>query len=205
MTRPSLSLPSLSPTERLMALVCAFALGLVALDRLAIGPWWRHIQDVRADIRELEDTLQVHRRLLERRPQIDARIAAYEEHLRLAGARDVELATLLREIEDFGDKSGLVIGEVRPVEEPVAGSYQARAFEFQFQGSLSEWMRFVYLLETSPSMFQVRRATVGLQEEAGGLSGTIRVLSLGITATDAAGSSARGAAAPGDGDASPGG
>lgn len=96
------------------------------------------------------------------------------------------MASLLREIETLGSRSGVALGAVKPlqsatdeeavegtVEMPVTASF---SIEVDYKGSLDEWVHFLYLLETSRSLFEIERATVSRMEEGSSqVEGSLRV------------------------------
>ena len=174
-TLPTFS--SLSRRERLLAFGGALVMCVVVLDRLVLGPWWRHTHHVRQEIARLEKTIRRERQLLERKPQILAEAEAYREHLQADGAAGAsDMASLLREIETLGTQSGISLGEVKPAEGAANDVYQEYAVDVQYQGSLDQWLRFVYLLQTSKTLFILERAAVSLTEEGSDLlQGSLRV------------------------------
>ena len=172
------NLASLSRRERLLVAGSVLVLCVVALDQLVLGPWWRHITKIRRDITRLESSIGGYHELLRRSPQIQGEIESYTEYLRPVDAEQPTLATLLREIESLGEQSGISLGEVKPLEGSTNSLYQEFAIQVQYRGSLEQWVHFVYLLQTSKSLFAVERLAVERSgEDPGVLQGSVRLTS----------------------------
>ena len=175
---PKLPDPSkLSARERLLAAGVAFIFCVLMLDRVVLGPWWQHRIEVQQEIRRLESSLRVGRRLLEHKPQIMEQMQAYSSYLTEAGGEQKDMAALLREIETMGKESGLSLSEVKPLTAQTAeGVSEGHAFDVSYTGSLQQWIHFVYLLQSSKTIFQIERATLGLKESGSELlSGSLRL------------------------------
>lgn len=173
----------MSRREKGLTVVGALVLSLLALDQLVLGPWWQGVLDTRKEIRVLEESLLTQKQLLSREDRVMAEMSAFQKLVRFAGSKEVELATLLREIESFGRRSGLALGEVKPLPTETDGPYQERAFQIEWEGSASQWVRFVYMLETSSSLYQVDQATVNIKDKTTGmLEGRMRLTSIAVQA-----------------------
>ena len=157
------NLSNLKPRERLLAAGVVFAVSIVLLDRVVLGPWWKHVQEVRQEIRKLEATIRTYQRLVDRKPQIAAEVEAYSEYLSQAGG-SADVATLLREIETVGRESGISLAEVKPLTSSEDDLYRQQSFEVHYTGTLEQWVRFVHMLQTSKFLFQVDRASLAAAE-----------------------------------------
>lgn len=179
LTVPKLpDLASLSRRERLLAAGTAVAIAFVMLDRAVLGPWWQHGKRVRQEVRSLEEALRARRQLLDRKPQIVGELEAYRDYLRPDPSRGSDMASLLREIETLGAKSGILLGEVKPSAGAGTEDYQEYGLDVQYQGSLQQWIHFIYLLEASRWLFDIERATITRQTEGVDLvEGSIRLTS----------------------------
>ena len=174
---PKLPDPSkFSGRERLLAAGVAFVFCVLMMDRVVLGPWWGHRNEVRQEILRLENSLRVGQRLLERKPQIMEQMQAYSSYLTEAGGEQKDMAALLREIETLGKESGLALSEVKPITSQAEGAPQEHVFDVSYTGSLQQWIHFVYLLQSSKTIFQIDRATLGLKEAGSELlSGSLRL------------------------------
>ncbi len=172
------TLSSLSRRERLLAMAGLLVMAVMALDRGVLGPWLRHTRTIHQEIQRLEAMIRSDRELIRRKPQILGQAQAYQEYLSLDQGAEPDMASLLREIETLGSRSGVSLGQVKPLEGTTEGSPRSFAIEVEYKGSLQEWVHFVYLLQTSRSLFEVERATVARMEEgASQVQGSLRLTS----------------------------
>jgi hypothetical protein len=179
-------LSQLSGRDRMAAIGIAMVLAVVALDRLVFGPWWRHMQHVEREISRLEGAIAAERQLLSRKDGVVSSLVAYENHLKLAGPKEDEIANLLREIESLGSESGVSLGEVKPLLTEDQGPYQVRVFEVQCEGTLSEIVRFLYLTQISESLYEIEQGAIELKEPGSiRLKGIFRLTSQAVATTGA--------------------
>ena len=181
MKLPLPALPKLAARERTFAAIGALVVGLTVLDRALITPWWRHTQQVGQEIRDLQREVATNRRLLGREADVTATINAYHDYLRIARSPDVEMADLIRELEVLGAQSGVTLGTVTPLPTTENRPYQEHAMEVQYNGTLEEAVRFLYLIESSKKLFEVQRATLALEKRGQErLQGSVRLTSVAI-------------------------
>ena len=170
------SLSSLSRRERLLAMAGMLILSVMALDRGVLGPWLRHTRTIHQEIQRLEAMIRNDRELSRRKPKILGQTQAYQEYLSLTPSPEPDMASLLREIETLGSRSGVSLGQVKPLEGTTEGLPKSFAIEVEYKGSLQEWVHFVYLLQSSRSLFEVERATVArMQEGSSQVQGSLRL------------------------------
>ncbi len=172
----------LSPRERLLATGSALVVVIVLLDRLVLGPWWGHIHQIQRETARLEEAIRHDSRLIQRKPQILAQVEVYRDYMRTDESAKRDLATVLREIETLGTQSGVSLGEIKPLAQGSSETTaQGYALDLQYRGSLQQAVHFLYLLETSKSLFQIDRATIELKERGRDLlDGSLRVTSKAI-------------------------
>ena len=177
MKRPALpKFSTLSTRERLLAAGVVFIICVLLLDRVVLGPWWRHVHEVNQEISRLKKGVRAYEQLLERTPQLLAEVEAYSTYLRQLESGQTDVASLLREIETIGKDSGISLGEVKPLTAGGDELLQEYLFEIHYSGSLKQGIHFVYLLQTSKTLFQVDRATLSVKEGSPGmLDGSLRL------------------------------
>jgi hypothetical protein len=177
------TLLQLKPRERLLALGSGVVLSMLLLDRLVLHPWLRHAQTIRAETRRLEDTLQTHYRLMEREEGVLADVARHQRYLQPAVADDLEMAALLKELDELARQGHVLVGEIKPLATETVESAKRYALEVRFQCTMEEWLGFVHAIERSPSLYEIVRAGLGRQEEAQDrLEGYLRLESAAILA-----------------------
>ena len=183
MKLPSLPNPSTwSKRERLLAAFGVLALLTVAMDRLVIGPWWSHTQRVRKEIAKLETAIRTQQQLISRRPVIMAEAAGYGDAFRDPNSEPPDMAGLLRALESLGTQSGLQLGEVKPLASS-GESGGGATLDVQYTGPFQAWAHFVYLVQTSPSLLEIDRAVVTMDDlETSTLKGSMRLTSYAVQA-----------------------
>ncbi len=174
-------LSQLQPRERLLAIGCTIVLLVVAMDRLVLGPWLRHVRTMQEDTGRLEEALRRHDRLLARREHVVAELQQAQRYLHVAIADDLQTAALIKDIEELAVGSHVTLGEVKPLGVESTETEKRYALDVRFECTLEEWVDFVYRLETSPSLYDVVRAGLAVDEEQRDrLEGTLRVQSVAM-------------------------
>jgi Tfp pilus assembly protein PilO len=188
MKLPSLpNFATMSRRERVLAAGSALVVVSVLLDRAVLSPWLRHSANVHREIRQLEEDVRNYQGLLARKGQILEEAEAYADFLRPLSS-SADMAGLLREIEAMGRESGMTLGEMKLSEGASSDLYQEYTIDVQYQGSLPQWVRFVYLLQTSNALFTIERSSMARKtEEAGALQGSLRVSGRVIRGLDPSG------------------
>ena len=158
-------LSDLQPRERLLAIVSGVIVLIVLLDRLVLGPWSTHTRAVRQEIAQMEQALQRHQRLLARQDRVMAELDRYQRYLTPAIADDLQMAVLLKEVEDLAGKSHVKVAEIKPLAVEADETAKRYPLDVRFECTLEEWVEFVYSIETSPSLFEIVRAGLSVQED----------------------------------------
>lgn len=172
------SLSSLRPRERLFAVGCGAILLVVMLDRLVIAPWTAHRRAVGQEIRQMEEALRHHHRLADRKVRVTAEQARYQRYLRPAVPDDLQVAALVKELQELAGGSGVKLIEIKPLGVQTDDALKRYTVEIRFDGLLEEWVEFVFRVETSPSLYEILRATLTVPEEhPDRVAGVLRVVS----------------------------
>lgn len=158
-------LPSLHPRERLLAVGAGAVLLIVALDRSVIAPWLKHGQHVRQETLRMESALRSHERLLARKDHVLVERSRYQRYLKPPVADDLQVATLLKELEVLVSQSGLILNEIKPLPTDISDTARRYALEIRFQCTLEQWVNFVYRIETSSALYEIVRAGLLTKEE----------------------------------------
>ncbi len=182
---PTLPSPSTwSRRERLLAVGSMLFVCVVLLDRVVLGPWLAHTAKVHREIHRLEEEMRQQQHLLTRKSQLTAEADAAGEAYHALESGAMDMAGLLRQLEALGTESGINLGEIKPIEKAGATGEEGSTVDVQYHGSLNAWIHFVYLIQRSPSLFEIERATVSLKDpETGLLEGSLRVMSRVVHAT----------------------
>ena len=175
------SLPKLKPRERLLATGSGVILLMLLLDRLVLNPWLNHARTVRKEIQTMEQALNHYGRLLARKQYVLAQHERYQRYLRSPLPDELQMASLLKEIEGLAEKSQIQLAEVKPLAPEGTGATRRYSLDVTFECTLEEWVNFLIELESSPSLFQVVRSTLATQADVPDrLRGTLRVASAAL-------------------------
>ena len=105
----------------------------------------------------------------------------YQRYLRSPLPDELQIAGLLKEIEELAERSRIHVAEVKPL--PPEGDESTRRYslDVQFDCTLEEWVDFIIEVEASPSLFQIVRSTLAMQEDVPDrLKGSLRVVSAAL-------------------------
>lgn len=186
------SLPNLKPRERLLAAGCGLIVLAVIFDRFVFSSYVRHAQTVRRETQRLEQTLKHYGRLLQRKAQVDEQLSAYQRYLRAPVAEELQMAMLLKEVEGMATETGIMLGEVKPLASQKDELSTRYALDIQFECTLEGWVDFVTRVETSPSLYQIQRATLLVSEDIPDrLTASLRVFSKSVRSPSPSGPLAR--------------
>lgn len=168
----------LSRRERFVAIGSLVVFLVMVLDRLVIGPWTEHSRTVHGEIHKLQSAIQQYHKLLERKPQVLEEVAAHREDLDQTRMEALDMALLLREIEDLRNQSGVSLKEVKPLEGMSDEFHNIFTLEVKCAGGLEQWIHFLYLLQTSKILWGIERATIASSaEDVALLEGSVRLTS----------------------------
>ena len=176
-----LKLPELKTRERLLAVGSGFILVVVVLDRLVIGPWLTHQHNVAEAVEKLEGTLQHYSRLLTYKDRVLSQLQPYRKYLRPPLADELQMATFIKEIEELARESQVGLNEVKPLAVESGEFSKQYSLDIEFESTLEEWVDFIVNIESSPSLYEIVRSSLEVQEEVPDrLKGTLRLVSASV-------------------------
>ncbi len=171
----------ISAKERLLALLCATVVVVGMMDRVVVTPWMRRGATLQREIHAFESAMANQRKLVSCKDSVLAQAQRYEEYLRPGSEKELQIATLLKEIEGLAKQAQAALEEVKPLPGTDSDLYLGYAFEVHSKCSLAQWVRFVYLIETSRSLFEIERAKVEVKEgNPDVLDATLRIATIAL-------------------------
>lgn len=173
--RPAWKPPALSRAERLLAVGCAAVIILLVVDRAILAPWQRHTARVRREVYALEQMLAGERRLLAMKDQVTVEAERFRDFLRPAMEKELQMAALFKEVERLAKLSGVTLNGVKPLADRQDDLSQTYTLAVNCDSSLAQLVRFIYLIETSPSLFQIEEVSLDVKEDQSGLEGLLRL------------------------------
>lgn len=156
----------LKPRERILAVVGAAVVVIVLLDRLVLTPWAAHTRNVHQEIRKLEQELQTQQRLLARRGKVLGDLESVKPYLRPPVEDDLQMASLLREMEGLSAQSLIALEEIKPLAVETDGVARRYALDVRFAATPEQWADFIYRIEASPSLYAIERASLERSDES---------------------------------------
>ena len=171
----------LAAREKLLAVGGIAVVFILVCDKMVITPWWHHVRRMREEIHRFEREVLAHRKLLSHQSDVASAMGVYHDYVRTARSVDVEMGDLVREIEQLGAQSGVTLGNVTPLPAQQQPPYQQYSVDVQYYGTLEESVRFLYAVQSSKWLFQVQKATLGLEKKGEErLLGTLRLSSVAL-------------------------
>ncbi len=166
----------MSKREQIAIAVGSIIVMLVITDRLVFSPWFNYRKKLQKEIRSLEQIAAGRNLLLSRQGSITIDQELYKKYLHTGGSSEVEIAAFLKEVEDLAAQSQVSLQEVRPLNTEGGEWFEEYGLEVHYLAALPEWTRFVYLVDSSPSLLTIERADVGLEKEGSKtLKGSMRI------------------------------
>lgn len=157
-------LKKISKREKIALMIGGAALFLLAGYYLALAPWLEYRAKLKKQIRVLERSAQSGNLLLSRQTDILRDQAIYERFVHVGGSSDVEIAGFLKEIETLASQTQVSLQEIRPLNTESGDWHIEYGLEVRFVGTLPNWIRFVYALESAETLFTVSK--VQMEKEA---------------------------------------
>lgn len=172
----------ISKRERIMIITGAVVLMVVASDRLVFGPWTHYIKKVRHEIVETEIRVAQAKKLFERKEATFQEGEAYRSFLKLGQTPELEMAALLREIEQLSRQADVSLQEVKPLQAEKTEDYEEYGVEVYFESEFPALLEFIEKIESSEFVLVIEKASIlRKDEESGILKGFLRIRRLVMT------------------------
>lgn len=113
----------------------------------------------------MELALQRYHKLLARRDFVTRQLKAYQRYLRQPLTDELQMASLLKEVEGVAERSRVQLIEIKPLATESDELVSRYSLEVQFECTLEEWVDFVTGIEASPSLIEIARASLAVQED----------------------------------------
>jgi len=172
----------ISKRERILIVMGAAVLLVVASDRLVFSPWSHYIKKVRHEITETEIRVVQAKKLFERKAATYQEGEAYRAFLKLGQTPELEMAALLREIEELSQQADVSLQEVKPLQADKTEDYEEYGVEVYFESEFPQMLEFLEKVESSAFVFVIEKASVIRKDaESGILKGFVRIKRLVMT------------------------
>ena len=165
-----------------MIIAGAVVLLIVASDRLVIGPWSHYIKKVRREIVETEIRVLQAKKLFERKEVTYREGEAYRAFITVGQTPELEMAALLREIEQLSQQADVALQEVKPLQADKTEDYEEYGVEVYFESEFPQLLEFIEKVESSTFVFVIEKASIiRKDQETGLLKGFLRIKRLVMT------------------------
>lgn len=165
----------LSPRELILAVVTGAVVlvgGAWYVGAPAVEAW----AAARADQRRAIDERKLAARLVEQRPEWEARYAELRSRIPQYGPNDPVTADMLRTVKRLADEHGVSITRIEPDKEKVTGDLSEVAIDCAWDSELEPLVRFLYAVQSHPAILDIRQLSVApAQGAAGRLRGSFTV------------------------------
>jgi len=172
----------MSKRERVMVVAGALILLIVVSDRLVLSPWSHYITQVRREIAETEERVAQAQKLYERKDSIFQEGEAYRAFIALGQTPELEMAALLREIDQLSREADVSLQEVKPLPADKTEDYEEYGVEVYFESEFPQLLEFIEKVESSAFVFVIEKASIVRKDEDSGLlKGFLRIRRLVMT------------------------
>lgn len=138
----------------------------------AIDEW----TEARSNLRKTQDAERLAQRLIEQRPEWEARYTELRQRIPAYGATDPVTADMLRTVKRLADESNLSVTRIEADKEKITGDLSEVAIDCAWDGALEPLIRFLYAVQTHPAILDIRQLTVSpAQGAAGRIRGNLTV------------------------------
>ncbi|MDD5218592.1 MAG: hypothetical protein PHN49_03025 [Candidatus Omnitrophica bacterium] len=148
----------LSQVGKILLFVAVGIVFLFFMDQLVLGPILTRMKIMDAEIEAKKETIRRNMRILSFKESILKEYASYNEYLDSGEKTQEEIVgALLRKIETLAKQQNISIINIRPgdvIENPVFQEYRT---SLECEGTLTDLLTFMNLLEESDYLFQITR------------------------------------------------
>lgn len=177
----SFKLPALQARERMLAVGSGVVLMIVVMDRLVLGSWMAHQNNIREEVQILEETLQRYSRLLSYQERVISQLDPYRKYLRPPLENELQMAAFIEEIEGLASLSRVGLNEVKPLAIEEGEFSKQYSMDVMFECTLEEWVDFIVGIESSTSLYEIVRSSLAIKEDIPDrLVATLRVVSASV-------------------------
>lgn len=136
-----------------------------------IKNFWSLNQEISSCSMKLERYL----RLLSEKERIKSSYSKISALVKIEGSQEEIIAGVLTELESLTRHAGLRIADVRPQAAKEIGPYREFLIELRQEGTMEDFLRFIYDLENSPHLLRIKRLQLNSKATSQLLEGTFLI------------------------------
>ncbi|MDD5005127.1 MAG: type 4a pilus biogenesis protein PilO [Candidatus Omnitrophica bacterium] len=172
----------ISKRERVLFIVAVIIISLAAVQIFIIGPIYREYSRLNQEINIKRVRLEKNRRLIKEKNVVKEDFKEYGKQLKTKGSDEKEMSSLLSEIEQIGNASGIYLSDVKPQKIKEMDFYKVMVVEIKFQATMQNLTKFIYEIQNSTLLLKVSRLQVN--SKGGGsslLEGILQVSKISLS------------------------
>jgi hypothetical protein len=154
----------LSPKEKKLVYLTGLVLGLMAFDRLVIGPIFHESRMIDERIRDQITHTEKNIRLLAYSERILEEGASYSDYYTREGlSREVLIATFLGEVESIAKNAEISLSNINPVNVIPRDEYTEFSLDLECQGKMKNIIDFMYKIDSARKPMKVRSFEIAVR------------------------------------------
>jgi hypothetical protein len=166
----------LSKREKIILYATVSVIVLSVGFNFIIAPVLTQNDNLNKEISITKARLQKYMRLLGHKDAIQNKYGRYAQGLQPADAQAGTLAGALAELDNLAKGSGITIVDIRP--QGPTGANRGITVELRAEGDMDGFLKFIYTIENSLSLFDIRRLQLTYKPNTQVLEGTFLIVQL---------------------------
>jgi DNA-directed RNA polymerase subunit F len=157
-------------------IVLWLTIGIIAaavLLNYAITPLFQAGERTQREIVTARNKLKKYRALLGQKDTLAAVAGIQDVQEKLSGKPRDSLVAVLFELENMAKKAGVQIVDIRP---QVQKQNRQIMVDMRMEGALAQYISFIYDVEHSLLLFQIKRTQLGVKPNVAGLEGNFTIV-----------------------------
>ena len=150
-------LARLSKREKLIFYGAIFFICLTLIDRAIVAPIFSRIKSLHKEIREAEAGLKNSIGILSRKDRILAERNKYSYFSGNFASTDVEITSLLKEIESLASKSSVYLIDMKPASAKAQGALERFLINLNCEAQMEQLIEFMYNIENSEKLLMIEK------------------------------------------------
>jgi len=157
-------LTGLTKRERLVFILTVSLVIGIPTYLFVLEPAYKKLSQLNAKLESVGIKLLKDIKLLANKEPLEQDYAKYEEYMQRADDKG-GMSSILKEIEVTALSSGVKITSIKPKGEKQFKNYKRYRVELISEGKISQFLKFIYSLESSKKLFKVERVVLSLKRD----------------------------------------
>ncbi len=143
-----------------------------------IAPVLTKNEELNKEINVTKTQFRKYLQVLSQKEYIQNKYSKYSSTFEVAGHREDTLAASLSELENLAKTSNIRIIDIRPQAPKSSALYKEALIDLRTEGTMENYLKFIYNLENSLSLLRVRRFQINAQPNSPALEGSFSISQL---------------------------